>query len=669
MGFFSGFSPVVLSLQSAARLVPAALGMAIAATLALTGAGRPAFAQSPLASVCQSDPASIKAMLEDPLLADFFEMTCGPQAAQAARQAASAGAGASMAPMTDAASKGMVAYQDPSPANQNRAVLPDMPAADHPLADTKPALDPKLIDQPEPELEPEQQAPKAEAVFRKFRFEGQIEISQDDLARAVAPLMGKPVTRDRLVYLTQALAKTYRDLGWLVSIHLPNQDVSEGKVTVQIKEARFTGLQIADPQGALRNTNLPEQIVQAVQPVGAPVNLQAIKEAQSRLNEIPGVSAQLNLQKGESDRETQGVVQVQPDKPVNVSVSVDNSGSRSTGRERVIGGLTVNNPSMRGDQFVAQVMASEGLKYAAMSYSLPVTSQAWRLGLRMSSMSYSLVADEYAGLDAKGPTQSAGVFLQIPWLRTPRDRVRFDASLTTNRYKHELNAVTYSRYTSDLLSMGWVASTMNLLPGSNQTSMDLMLSRGRINLSDSTVEHREADAATLQTEGTFSKLKFGLAHRQFFTRQTSLLASVRGQWADKNLDGSERFSLGGSGGVRAYPTGEASGSMGGIATLELQHRMPLASGSLSLAGFYDYGEIKLNKDNDFAGAASPNGYNLKGYGLWLGAEMPTGDGLMGLRMTWARRSGQNPGRSSVTGLDQDGTLDKDRFWVDAYYRY
>ena len=481
--------------------------------------------------------------------------------------------------------------------------------------------------------------------------------------------MGKPITRDRLVYLTQALAKTYRDLGWLVSIHLPNQDVSEGKVTVQIKEARFTGLEIADPQGLLRNTNLPAAMVQDVQPVGAPVNLEAIKEAQTRLNELPGVSAQLNLRKGETDRETEGVVQVAPAQPVSVSVSADNSGSVSTGRERALASLTVNNPSMRGDQFVAQLLASEGLKYAALSYSLPVTSRAWRLGVRVSSMNYSLVSDDYAGLDAKGPTQSAGVFLQVPWLRTARDRVRFDANLTTNRYKHELNAVTYSRYTSDVLSMGWVASTMNLLPGSNQTSMDLMATYGRIDLSDSTAEHRAADAATLQTEGHFSKLKFGLAHRQFFTRQTSLLASVRGQWASENLDGSERFSLGGSGGVRAYPTGEASGSMGGIATLELQHRQPLGAGSLSLAGFYDYGEIKLNKTNDFEGAVSPNGYSLKGYGLWLGAEMPTGNALMGLRLTWARRVGENPGQSLLTGLDQDGTLDKDRFWLDAYYRY
>lgn len=628
-----------------------------------------ALANSPLASVCKSDPASIRAMLDDPLLADFFEMTCGASAVNAARQAPTGGARQPAGPFQEPrAIQQPATYPDPNPVNQNRPIPPELPSQAGPI-ETKPTLDPQLIDQPEPELQPEESTTKAQAVFQKFRFEGQIEIGQDDLARAIAPLMGKPITRERLIYLTQALAKTYRDLGWLVSIHLPNQDVSDGKVTIQIREARFTGLEVVDPQGALRNTTLPQVMVQEAQPIGAPVNLEAIKEAQTRLNELPGVSAQLNLRKGSSERETQGVVQVQPEKPVRVTASVDNSGSRSTGRERVVAGLTVNNPSFRGDQFVAQFLASEGLKYVNLAYSLPVTSRAWRLGLRVSAMNYSLVADEFAGMDAKGPTQSGGVFLQIPWIKTPQARARLDASLTTNRYKHEFNSLTYSRYTSDLLSLGWVASAMNLLPGSNQTGVDVSLTRGRIDLSDSVSDHIASDASGPQTAGYFTKAKLGFSHRQFLTRQTSLSLALRGQLASKNMDGSERFSLGGSGGVRAYPTGEASGSSGGIGSLELQHQIPFSMGSLSLAGFYDYGEISIYKERNFPDSTSPNRYSLKGYGIWLGAEMPTAEGLMGMRFTWVRRQGENPGRTLATGLDQDGTLDKDRFWLDAYYRY
>lgn len=633
---------------------------------------RVAWAQSPLTSVCKSDPASIKAMLEDPLLAEFFELTCGSQIIKSTDATPSGEPILGSEKTVDVSAVGMPAYQDPSPANQNRTALGEVPFATGKRAEQKPALDSELIDQPDPQIETSSQSAQETnpVVFSKFRFEGQLEIGHDHLARAVAPLMGKPINRERLIYLTQALARTYRDLGWLVSIHLPNQDVSDGKVTVQIKEARFTALEIVDPQGVLENTTLVRDVVQDVQPIGAPVNLEGAKEAQNRLNEIPGVVTQLNLKKGQDEGETVGVVQVAADKPLSVNVAIDNSGSRSTGQERVAGGLVVNNPLRRGDQFLAQFVGSEGLKYGNVSYSVPITNKAWRLGARLSSMSYTLVSDDYVGLDAKGPVQSASIFLQLPFARSFRERVRFDANLSTNRYRHEMNSETYSRYSSDILSMGWSATAMNLLPGLNQTSLDFSMARGRIDLSNSTPEHQSLDARTVGTAGYFSKAKLGFSHRQFVTPKTSVFASIRGQWADKNLDGSERFSLGGSGGVRAYPTGEASGSIGGIATFELQHREPMGQGAISFAGFYDHGEIRVNRDNDFEGANPVNEYSLKGYGLWFGAEHPTaGGGLLGLRLTWARRDGDNAGRSSLTGLDQDGTLDKNRFWLDAYYRY
>lgn len=638
------------------------LGLGGLLSLGLAAPVLNAQANDTLSSVCRSDPASIQAMLTDPLLADFFEMTCGPQAVEAARQAMAAGQTQAMA------TTNQPAFQDPAPANQNRSLIP--PGLSEPKSNTtKPAIDPSLVEQPSPELAPKTKPTVPGAVFSKFRFEGRLAIEQEDLARAVTPLMGKSITRERLTYLTQVLAKTYREQGWLVAIHLPDQDVSEGTVTVQIKEAIFQGVAISDPRGALRNSSIARTIVEGSQPVGEPVNLEQAKEAQARLNELPGVTAQLNLTKGTEDNQSQGIVQVTDQAANRVSISVDNSGSRSTGRERVVAGLTINNPSYRGDQFIAQLMASEGLRYGNLEYSLPFGSRPWRYGLRLSTMNYELVSPDYAGLDAKGPTQNASMFLQMPLVVTPRSRVLLNANLGTNRFKHEANDATYSRYKSDIFALGWGSSTMNLLPGANQTSTDLQVSRGRIDLSDSTQAHRDNDFATVKTEGWFTKAKLGFSHRQFLSPKTSLLTSVRGQWADENLDGSEKLSLGGSGGVRAYPTGEASGSMGGIASLELQHREQFRRGSISLAGFYDYGEIKLYQDNDFEENTEPNGYILKGYGLWLGTEYAMSDSLFGLRLTWARRHGENPGRRADSGLDQDGTLDKDRFWVDAYLRY
>ena len=73
---------------------------------------------------------------------------------------------------------------------------------------------------------------------------------------------------------------------------------------------------------------------------------------------------------------------------------------------------------------------------------------------------------------------------------------------------------------------------------------------------------RRYDAATARTAGHFGKWNLNLTRLQHIDDRLSLYLSYSRQWATKNLDSSEKFSLGGPYGVRAYPVGEASGDDG-----------------------------------------------------------------------------------------------------------
>jgi hemolysin activation/secretion protein len=148
----------------------------------------------------------------------------------------------------------------------------------------------------------------------------------------------------------------------------------------------------------------------------------------------------------------------------------------------------------------------------------------------------------------------------------------------------------------------------------------------------------------------FSKLAFGLSRQQVVSPSVSFHAALAGQTSNSTLDSSERFYLGGANGVRAYPANEGAGSSGLTTSLEVRWKL---EESVSLAAFYDFGRVN-NSDG------SPS-YSLKGSGLWLGLQSLTGAYLKAI---WARRLGENP-NPSATGLDQDGTLDKDRWWLSA----
>jgi hemolysin activation/secretion protein len=125
---------------------------------------------------------------------------------------------------------------------------------------------------------------------------------------------------------------------------------------------------------------------------------------------------------------------------------------------------------------------------------------------------------------------------------------------------------------------------------------------------------------------------------------------MAGQTSSSTLDSFEKFYLGGASGVRAYPANEGAGSSGLTTSLEVRWKL---EDRVSLAAFYDYGRI-----NNSDGTPS---FSLKGSGLWLGLQSHAGAYLKAI---WAHRLGDNPNPTSA-GLDQDGSLDKDRWWLSA----
>lgn len=83
---------------------------------------------------------------------------------------------------------------------------------------------------------------------------------------------------------------------------------------------------------------------------------------------------------------------------------------------------------------------------------------------------------------------------------------------------------------------------------------------------------------------------------------TQFYVFAHGQLANRNLDSSEQFYLGGADAVRAYPQGEAGGDSGYQATAELRYQTPVKGMSMTL--FADVGEVLARKDGDDLRSAS-----------------------------------------------------------------
>ena len=117
-----------------------------------------------------------------------------------------------------------------------------------------------------------------------------------------------------------------------------------------------------------------------------------------------------------------------------------------------------------------------------------------------------------------------------------------------------------------------------------------------------------------ELKGNFWKVNASVARLQALGPADSLYASYTGQRANKNLDPSQKMSVGGASTVRAYDTGAASGDNGDLYTVEYRHDFgSVLSGQLQGVSFIDHAKMTLNKDS----LGDGNTVTLSGAGLGL----------------------------------------------------
>lgn len=498
-------------------------------------------------------------------------------------------------------------------------------------------------------------APGLAVTVKVFRFAGNTLLSEAQLAPAVQPFLNRPLDFNGLQQAASAVSDAYRAAGWLVRVYLPRQEITDGVVTLQIVEGLFGKLRYEGEAANRLAAGRANATIAAAQPAGQPLNAAALDRAMLLLDDLPGVAVSGNLAPGSGQAETDLVLNLADEPLLNGEVGLDNTGSRATGRERLTANAFLNSPLKVGDQIVANLMHTDGSDYIRLAYSAPVGYDGLRLGINATRFDYDVITPEFAAANINGSSTTWGLDAQYPLIRSRIHNLYLSAAFDNKNFDNEANNATTTRYGVRNFTLGLMGNRFDKWGGGGANMASLNLTAGDVGLDGS--PNKAADAATTQTHGSFTKLRFALSRQQALTSDLSLYALLTGQFASKNLDSSEKFYLGGAYGVRAYPANEGGGSEGALLNLELRWR---AMNNLVVIGFYDWGSVKINRNNAFAGAPARNRYDLDGLGTsvaWIGP------GGLTLKGTYARRLGNNPNRDATTGKDQDGSLDKNRVWL------
>ena len=481
---------------------------------------------------------------------------------------------------------------------------------------------------------------------KAFRLVGNTLLSSEQLAPGLAPFVGQALDFAGLQSTADAVAAAYREAGWIVRAYLPEQDISEGTLTLQVIEAKFAGLRF---EGEPSKRVMREQLMaffNRQQSHGQALNVHALDRALLLADDLPGISVAGTLVPGAADAETALVLQTTDEPFFFGDVGVDNSGARSTGSNRLTANLNINSPSGRGELISVSGLHTQGSNYGRMALTVPVGHDGWRAGANASAMNYEVINGPSANTDSpvKGRSGSMGLDLSYPLLRARLSNLYLSGGVENKSFFNQDSTVT-ADYESNSLRMGLSGNRFDNLWGGGANSGSLQMQWGHL-------ASMKANWQIDSIERKYHKLSYSLSRQQNLTTDHSLLLSLQGQHATQTLDSSEKFYIGGANSVRAYPASEQGGDRGQVLTAEWRWRLDT---SLVLTAFADAGRVVTLPET------SESSVNLSGRGLSLNWQGPAG---ISTRLTWAHRNGNNPKPVNDKGnvSDGDGTLELDRIW-------
>lgn len=484
-----------------------------------------------------------------------------------------------------------------------------------------------------------------------FKFSGELPVSEQELQQVVTGSEKKAFTLKELEQQAEKVTRYLRSKGYFVAFaYVPAQDfqASHGLVQIDVVPGRY-GKVVLDNKTRSYDSAVRRELggVKA----GAVVKKDELERAVWLIGDMAKTEAKTTLKAGTEKGTTDITVHVQPKgNQIWGYVGFDNGGYRDTGRYEYLAAVNYANPFREGDLFSLSGMHSNqsGMWSGNVLYLTPVFSQGNKIGIGYARSHY-LLDGMFSYLGYTGSSDDIYVYWQTNFQRSRNanwyGRIRFDA-----KSMNENNIIYGNHKNTHSWLFGVNGDTRDAWGGGGSNTYSLSYTYGNLGIRDEAY----ADPAT---PGNYGKWNLSLTRLQRVRERLALWLSFSGQLANKNLDPSEKLSLGGPYGVRAYPPGEASGDDGWLGTAELRWNLPNKTGdenTWQLITFVDTGSVTLYKQ-PWSGYSSVNHRTLSGMGIGVNW---SNESNWAARLHYAWKLGSE---EAVSDTDRSG-----RLWFQLY---
>ena len=444
---------------------------------------------------------------------------------------------------------------------------------------------------------------------------GATDVPIAELRAIVAPSEGKELSLGDLQRLADAITERYQKAGFpFAQAYVPAQTVHDDHVTIAVLEAHYDNIIL---KNSSRVRDFVPQAALSDLKIGMPVDQASLDRVLLLMSDLPATQVKGILRPGQNPGASELQVDMTPGAAFNGNVSADDYGNAATGRERLNANINLFEPLRLGDVLSASALTSgRGTNYGRLGYQVPVDGPSTQVEAHVSTLGYELVHGSEVPLDARGTASVFGLGLDEILIRSTATnvsaRITYEDTQLDDRI--EISDIRTDRHTQDWHAV--VTGSVNDRTG--VTGFSAGLTVGRVVYDDPTAF--DVDYAGARTEGRFTKYALSVSRLQQLIDKTTLFASVNLQRANKNLDSSEQFFVGGPMSVEAYDTGVISGSQGNAETVELRRDLHTGtSGRWQGTVFVDHAQVQIEKNRYTQGV---NAASLSAAGLaldWAGS--------------------------------------------------
>ena len=447
--------------------------------------------------------------------------------------------------------------------------------------------------------------PSRAFLVRKIEITGNTLFDTATLHALVAGSEGQMLTLSQLEELAARITEFYRSHGHILSrAIIPAQTIHDGVVIIEVIEAKYGRIKL-DNRSRVKNPLLEETLSSLRG--GASIEQKSMDHALLLLSDTPGIKVDATLKPGEKVGTSDLNIVTQPTPFVSGSVMLDDYGNKYTGRQRLGATAFLLNPLHHGDVLsVSGLSSGSGMNYGRIAYDTLLNGYGTHAGASYSALHY-ILGGSLSNLNGHGTADVGSLWVRQTMARSRDFNLYGQVQYDHMKLRDHIDAagIRTDRHISSLT--GTLSGDSRNVDGVNTWSFATTM--GNVGFDDAAAQ--QADAATANTQGSFSKWNLNLSRNQSLGSATSVYAALSGQWANANLDASQQMVAGGPYTVRAYDMGALSGDEGYLGTVELRHTL---SRFWQAVAFWDSEHLTVNRNTWVAGV---NSATLTGAGLGL----------------------------------------------------